>query len=122
MTARIRIVAAVLAALTAPLVSPVAAGATVTNDRAAVFSSAGTATAGTDTTQTTVEEGSPSGFTALPRPNSGQAPTSIYDRGGAAQFAVLGGILAAFALIALLFRRDIKRARRASGRDGGQNP
>lgn len=59
--------------------------------------------------------------TALPLPNSGAAPQSAYDRGGAAQYAVFCGMLGSMALIVWLFRRDIRRARSA-GKSSHDSP
>jgi hypothetical protein len=47
----------------------------------------------------------------IPAINSGTAPKTSTDRGGWAQYAVLGGIVAALGLIGLLMWRDSRRAR-----------
>jgi len=47
----------------------------------------------------------------IPAINSGTAPKTSTDRGGWAQYAVLGGIVAALGLIGLLMWRESRRAR-----------
>jgi hypothetical protein len=48
----------------------------------------------------------------IPRPDEGQEPEGAGDPGGAAQIAVLVGIVAALAAIGLLLARASRRARR----------
>ncbi len=49
----------------------------------------------------------------IPLPNSGVAPKSATDRGGWAQFTVLGGIMAALVILFLLIVRDSRKKKRA---------
>lgn len=55
----------------------------------------------------------------IPRPNSGAPAESATDRGGWAQYAVLGGIVLALGLIVVLVRRESLRKRAAGERLGG---
>ncbi len=50
----------------------------------------------------------------IPQPGSGHAPRDAGEPGGWGQIAVLGGILAALAVIGLLVARAIRRARAAA--------
>jgi len=55
-----------------------------------------------------------------PKPGQGVAPTQSGDRGGVAQLALFGSIIAAVAGGALLVRRDMSRAKaRQATRIGG---
>ncbi len=47
----------------------------------------------------------------LPRPDSGEEPKTATDRGGWAQYAVLGGMLIGLVGVGLLIRRDSRRNR-----------
>ena len=53
----------------------------------------------------------------IPRPNSGAEPTEAGDRGGGLQVLVLVLIVAGVTAVALLARRDMRRARRDRDRD-----
>lgn len=49
----------------------------------------------------------------IPLPNSGVAPKSPTDRGGWAQYTVLGGIVGALVILFLLIVRDSRKKKRA---------
>lgn len=68
-----------------------------------------------EVTSTTASEGDSSVGDILPRPNSGQAPDSPNDPGGWQQYLVFAALFVGLAAIALLVRRESRRARAARG-------
>jgi hypothetical protein len=61
---------------------------------------------GSDSTPPTTEVERPH---SIPRPNTGEEPQSATDPGGAAQYAVMGGIVVGVLVIALLVARESRK-------------
>jgi hypothetical protein len=78
-----------------------------------------TTQAGSETSQTTTTSGEPTPNSAdldsvgdiVPKPNSGHDPAYGGDRGSGQQYAVMGGILLALAIMVVIVRRQMRAAK-----------